>query len=101
MIDIYLISINQLLTQRCGGNTCSARADLLCFKHEKNTVPIVIATRIFTIGALHYAFGGIILVNQMFPGAKQTRHRCRIFENFQCVRLSFRRCRWRAFNGGR
>jgi hypothetical protein len=34
-IDIYLISINQLLTQRCDRNCCYARALLLFFRSDE------------------------------------------------------------------
>ena len=41
MIDIYLIPINQLLTQRCGENGGYARALLLNYRNEVITAAIV------------------------------------------------------------
>jgi len=41
MIDIYLIPINQLLTQRCGRNSCYTRAILLFFRGDVITSGVV------------------------------------------------------------
>ena len=47
MIDIYLMSINQLLVQRCGETKCNTRVVLTCFRHEIITRKIVFHLWIF------------------------------------------------------
>ena len=51
MIDIYLMSINQLLIQRCGEKRACARAVMRCFRHEGITVLYVDKPK---VGSLSY-----------------------------------------------
>jgi hypothetical protein len=52
MIDIYLMSINQLLIQRCGEKKDYTRAVLLCFRNEVITVLYVDKPKVVSLSYL-------------------------------------------------